>query len=193
QQANAHWAEAQQAHHQIAGLQNQLTTEFQSRFPEIQSEDDLRNVASYDQDRAVEAVQYLQQAEQVMANAQQAAVGRVALAQEALNVWGAAEDQKFIAANPDLKDEKVMSAVRGAALEVLRGTGMSDEQISAAWHGGMLRSAEAQTILAKAAKQHLLEQRMKGLRATPLPPVVRPSSRGRSRPTDALESANRKL
>jgi hypothetical protein len=108
--------------------------------------------------------------------------------------WVMEQDMTFARAHPETMDPNVGPKLRQAALDVLRSTGMSEEQIKHEWNGGLLRSAAAQEIVLQAAKFHLA----KSAPALPksIPPVTqRPgvsSGRNMERETN-IKNLDRKL
>ena len=167
-------------------------------FPEAASDAGVIELARVDPFRAQEYAQAFQAGE-----------GRIALAvreqQQAVqnyaeNFAAIAElhDRVFLEQNPDMQTPEVQEAAAKGVIEMLKGSGYSDEDIKMGWqigHGPLanIRSHAIQSGLlelwrSREAKRHLADAKEAG---RPLPPVVqKPGSLGAA---DVSESSLRSL
>jgi len=89
------------------------------------------------------------------------------------------EDARFEAAHPELKNAKVSETLRQGALDYLHTQmGLNDAQINHLYNvTGVLRSAEAQSMLLAATRQHLAKKGIASARPVRrVPPVQRPGT-----------------
>src|SRR5262249_39669550 len=113
---------------------------------------------------------------------QQAAVEQQRIEQSrAREAWAEAEDAKFDAelakTLPQFSQGENKSDLKRAAIDTLKSVGLTDQQIADVYQRGApidLRSAAAQTILAKAAAYDLGQRRMREASKAPAPQVQRP-------------------
>src|SRR5262249_42880567 len=121
--------------------------------------------------------------------------------QQQVAQWGAAQDSSAESSikkeMPEFSSDAAWKQLQQATRRALReSTGLSDQQLSAAWHQGYWRSEPEQRMLARLGRDQLAREGMKNLNAhtRPIPPVSSYASRPRGAgDMDQVRSIEREL
>jgi hypothetical protein len=159
-------------------LQN-LTSQLQGEFSDIQSMADVQKMASEDWPRYI---RWDAQQKQIAAVQQEVAAAQ----QRQQHEWQSQftdfvtkESAKFVELVPEAANQEQLSKLQASALEVLRDVKFSDQELKGLWQGGnglSIHDHRFQLILRDAVKWREAQQKAKTVQgnAKPLPPVQRP-------------------
>jgi hypothetical protein len=180
-----------------AHLQNeiqQIANHAATAFPDVQSPQDLERVRVAQPARFTAYMQLHQAAVQKQAllaahSAQRVEIERQAQAHEeaGFNQWVNSQNAMLEAETPELRDPKTADAFRRAAHDALRAAGISQEALHHPAVRRVLWSAEAQRLIADAARWRQAQARVREVTKAPVPPVQRP---GVARPAGEADHAN---
>jgi hypothetical protein len=107
-------------------------------------------------------------------------IGQVRQAQhrQQIAAFAEAEDSKFrefVASEmPEYSTAEGKRRLAAAAKEVLRSTGLTDQQIAEQWQSGYLRPFGFQKVIAEAARWRLARESMRNVQRQQLPPAQKP-------------------
>jgi hypothetical protein len=91
--------------------------------------------------------------------------------------WAKAQDDLVTKNIPELANPETAPALQRAALDTLKGAGITEQELRSLWNGEQtlnLRDHRAQAIISKAAKWDAAQAKAKSARPEPLPQVMRP-------------------
>jgi hypothetical protein len=148
----------------------------------------LQRVAQTDQQWAGYAAR-IREARQVREH--QIGQARQAQHRQQIAAFAEAEDSKFqeFVANemPEYSTAEGKRRLAAAAKEVLKSTGLTEQQIAEQWQSGYLRPFGFQKVIAEAARWRLARESMRNVQRKQLPPVQKP---GMATPRNAAAEQN---
>lgn len=183
-QAGERFAEMQR----MRAVHEQVTAEFQSRFPEIGDLAQLQALATIDPQRYSEAVALVNNARIAVSHYQALDAQARDEATNQFNAWGDAQDRKLVERNPELARPEIGEKVRKIAHDYAKSLGFTDDELGAAWSGApiSLRDARIQEVFLNAARYSAAKAAKPSPK--PVPPVQRPGV-SRSLPERKAEAA----
>jgi hypothetical protein len=179
----------------LPALVESLQQSIAGDFPDIKNWEDVQKLAREDWARYI-AWDASQKKLATIANEAQAAQQRQAQDLQARFVAFAKEqDARFIERNPEFADQAKAAALQKAAINTLKNTGFSEDELGRQWAGQealSLRDARLQEIIKKASLYDQAQASIKKAAPKALPPVQRPGvapapGRGVQQQISALE------
>jgi hypothetical protein len=156
--------------------ERRLNYETMKEFDDIRNWDDVRNLARTDPIRYGEWQAAQSQLQDIKAQADQARQRRQSEEQSTFQKFASEQDQIASDRIPDLKNPEKSKAAQELALNWLRKSGFSDEDLAGSWNGQKplyLRDAKLQEMAFKAAKWDAAQEAAKVAKAKEVPTVQR--------------------
>jgi hypothetical protein len=153
-------------------LLNHLTADPQ--WADIKTMADVERLAQEDWPRAVQWQIHQQKVQAVHAEIQQAQQRQQSEQSQKWADFAKREDQSFLEKAPELKDSGKAAKMREAAVNMLKATGYSEDELGKLWESPALRDHRMQLLIYKAAQFDEAKKNVLNAVKKPLPPVNRP-------------------
>lgn len=182
-EAEARGQAAEQARQQyeqaLPALYERLYGQFQSEFGDIKTPDDVARLRTEDPMRWMAYRDARENAIQVHHEAQAAGLRQAQQSAQSWRSFVSQEDEAFLKAAPEYKDEKKAAALASDARKLFDGLGFKSDELAAMWDGGKpvsLRDHRIQLALRKAVLYDRAQAALKTAQPKPVPPVQRPGT-----------------